>query len=349
MHTNGVKYNELTNSTTLKNIPKLTTFFKKRKDNTNLLPQKDDSPRKRPKIITCPGFHYGNNSDLVPLYAKYKKDDEMSKTVNVFSNNGQWSIFSVECTGEKVIGRKSLRKDSQACDACFNHPFLSQIKFRIRRMESTLHIEQYLMESKSSVTGYLAVSKFLKRNLSSASEETLTLINRCKHYQTHHIWMQENLPKLKQYDAVDLNGKIVHEKWITKLSKMYHDEPAMKDSLLDSLLKFTLSRYEGNINAPCSPKLIAFFQTLYAISPKFYRIFSQNFGGYHERTLRSFEANMSPEVPIIDCSKLCIIQRAIEWINLLKGNKKDKTILVSAMVDATKVPGLGKYSQRYHA
>ena len=58
---------------------------------------------------------------------------------------------------------------------------------------------------------------------------------------------------------------------------------------------------------------------------------------------------MSPEVPIIDCSKLCIIQRAIEWINLLKGNKKDKTILVSAMVDATKVPGLGKYSQRYHA
>ena len=72
-----------------------------------------------------------------------------------------------------------------------------------------------------------------------------------------------------------------------KLSKMYHDEPAMNDSLLHSLLKFTLSRYKGNINAPCSPKLIGFFQTLYAISPKFYRIFSQNFGGYHERTLRS--------------------------------------------------------------
>ena len=108
---------------------------------------------------------------------------------------------------------------------------------------------------------------------------------------------------MKQYDAVDKNGKIDHEKWITKLSKMYHDEPVMKDSLLDSLLKFTLSRYEGNINALCSPKLMGFFLTLYAISPKFHRIFSQNFGGYHKCTLRLFEANMSPEVTIIDCSK----------------------------------------------
>ena len=118
---------------------------------------------------------------------------------------------------------------------------------------------------------------------------------------------------------------------------MYHDKPAMKDSLLDSLLKFTLSRYEGNVNAPWSPKLIVFFQTLYAISPKFYQIFSQNFGGYHKRILRSFETNMSPEFPFIDCSKLCIIQRVKEWINLLKYSEKEKTILVSAMVDVTKV------------
>ena len=90
---------------------------------------------------------------------------------------------------------------------------------------------------------------------------------------------------------VENNGRIHYEKWIMKLSKMYHEEPAMKDSLLDSLLKFTLSRHEGNINAPCSPNLIGFFQTLYAISPKFYRIFSQNFGGYHERTLRLYEAD----------------------------------------------------------
>ena len=162
-------------------------------------------------------------------------------------------------------------------------------------MERILHLEQYLIEPKSSETGNIAVSKFLKSNLSSASSETLTLLNRCKNYQTHHKWMQDNFTKLKEYDVVDKNGKVLHEKWIKKLSKMYEDEPSMKESLLDSLLTFTLSRYEGNINAPCSPKLIGFFQTLHAITPKFYRIFSQNFGGYNERTIRKFQAKMTPE------------------------------------------------------
>ena len=73
MHTDGVNHNELANSKALKNIPKLTKFFKKRKDITNSFPQKIASPKKRPKIITYPGFHYDNNSDLVHLYAKYKK------------------------------------------------------------------------------------------------------------------------------------------------------------------------------------------------------------------------------------------------------------------------------------
>ena len=118
--------------------------------------------------------------------------------------------------------------------------------------------------------------------------------------------MIDNFSKLKQYDIVDQSGKVHHEKWIMKLSKMYRGEPTMKDSLLDSLMKFTLSRYECNINAPCSPKLIGFFQTLHAISPKFYRIFSQNFGEYHERTLRLFQATMAPEVPIIDCNEVSI-------------------------------------------
>ena len=153
---------------------------------------------------------------------------------------------------------KSSRKDSQACDVCYNLPSLGQIRFRTRRMERILHLEQYLMDSKSSVTGYIAVSKILKSNLSSASPETLTLLNRCKNYQIHHIWIEANFTKLKEYNVVDTNGKILHEKWIMKLSKMYHDEPSMKESLLDSLLKLTLSRYGGNINALCSPKFIDF-------------------------------------------------------------------------------------------
>ena len=40
---------------------------------------------------------------------------------------------------------------------------------------------------------------------------------------------------------------------------MYHDKPAMKKKLLDALVKFTFSRYDGHVNALCSPNLIAFF------------------------------------------------------------------------------------------
>ena len=125
---------------------------------------------------------------------------------------------------------------------------------------------------------------------------------------------------------------------------MYEDKPSMKESLLDSLLKFTLSRYEGNINAPCSPKLIDFFQTLHAISQKCYMIFSQNFGGYNERTIRKFQAKLMPEVPIIDCTESAIKQRSKDWIFQLKGEDNEKTVLVSALVDATKVPELGEFS-----
>ena len=161
--------------------------------------------------------------------------------------------------------------------------------------------------------------------------------------------MEANFTKLKEYNVVGTNGKILHKKWVMKLSKIYHVEHSMKESLLDSLLKFTLSRFEGSINAPCSPKLIVFFQTLHAISPKFYRILSQNFGGYNERTIRKFQVEMTPEVPIINCTEAAIKQRSKDWICQLKGEKNEKRIIASAMVDTTKVPALGKFSQRYHA
>ena len=121
-----------------------------------------------------------------------------------------------------------------------------------------------------------------------------------------HLWLKEHLPKLQEYGAVDENGRILHNKWILKLNKIYHDEPTMKETLLDALIKFTLSRYDGHVNAPCSPKLIAFFQNIYALNPKFYRVFSQNFRGYNERTIRRFEKEETSDVPIIDCREKMI-------------------------------------------
>ena len=127
-------------------------------------------------------------------------------------------------------------------------------------MENNLHIEQFLMKSKSSDTGFIPISKILKTNLSSASPETWTLIQRYKHYQSHHKWIQENFHKTQKYNIVDRNDKVYHDKWIMKLNKMFYDKPSMKESLLDKLVKFTLSRYEDSINAPRSSKLIEFFK-----------------------------------------------------------------------------------------
>ena len=58
---------------------------------------------------------------------------------------------------------------------------------------------------------------------------------------------------------------------------------------------------------------------------------------------------MTPEVPIIHCTEAAIKQRSKDWICQLKGEKNEKRIIASAMVDTTKVPALGKFSQRYHA
>ena len=55
MHTDGVRHNKLVdyNSTELKNVPKLTTFFTKRtRENTDSLTKSTALPKKRPKIIS---------------------------------------------------------------------------------------------------------------------------------------------------------------------------------------------------------------------------------------------------------------------------------------------------------
>ena len=83
------------------------------------------------------------------------------------------------------------------------------------------------------------------------------------------------------------------------------------------------------------------------IESKFFRIFSQNFGGYNERTLRKLEAKEAPKVSIIDYSSEILKKRAKDWITKIKAINKADVILVSAMADATEVPPMGEFSHRY--
>ena len=142
--------------------------------------------------------------------------------IDIICKNGVWSTHSIDCSGEEVKSRISGRPDKHACDKCFNFDSIQIVRDRIRRMVNVLHVENFLIERNCSDTGYISVSKFLKTNVSSASPSTLALIKRCQQYVSHHEWMQDNLVKLKKCDVIDSNGKIYHEKWISKLSKMYH-------------------------------------------------------------------------------------------------------------------------------
>ena len=58
----------------------------------------------------------------------------------------------------------------------------------------------------------------------------------------------------------------------------------------------------------------------------------------------------SADIPIIDCSSEAIKSRATKWIDQLrKDDEPSEIIIVSAMADATKVPPIGDYSQKYCA
>ena len=59
---------------------KITSFYNNidvtRTDNT------ETRPKKRPKIISpCPGFANGKNTDLLLLYDKYQKIDDVSQKI----------------------------------------------------------------------------------------------------------------------------------------------------------------------------------------------------------------------------------------------------------------------------
>ena len=94
MHSDGLKHKELANSNAVKNTSKLTTFFKRKSDSMNAASKSVSPPQKKCKTVSCPGFYYGNNSDLVPLYAKYKKKDEMSDSIksHVIMANGVFTL-----------------------------------------------------------------------------------------------------------------------------------------------------------------------------------------------------------------------------------------------------------------
>ena len=112
------------------------------------------------------------------------------------------------------------------------------MKDRVKRMERIFRIKQHITEPTASKTGYIEVANFLRSNVSNTS---LVLRERCIKYISHQDWIEQNMPTLHTYDAIDKNGKVHHQTWLNKVGQMYIDEPSMKTPLLHALMEFTLS------------------------------------------------------------------------------------------------------------
>lgn len=97
--------------------------------------------------------------------------------------------------------------------------------------------------------------------------------------------------------------------------QMYIDEPSMKTSLLHARIHFTLSQHNDEVDALTSPKLAAFFQTLYALNPSISCLFSKESRGYNEQTLQCMASRYSPEQQIINCEDEVIKSRTKIWID----------------------------------
>ena len=59
-------------------------------------------------LSSCPGFNYGQNSELLQLYNKYKKSECLNESFIIHYQNVVWSTHSVDCTNEAIIIQQKL-------------------------------------------------------------------------------------------------------------------------------------------------------------------------------------------------------------------------------------------------
>ena len=90
------------------------------------------SPRKRCKTTTpCVGFYYGKNSDLLSLYKKYKKEDDVNAIISICFTNGRWTIYSTDYMEEAINKRNSTFPYQYACKSCLKCFSIRKIKGEI--------------------------------------------------------------------------------------------------------------------------------------------------------------------------------------------------------------------------
>ena len=88
----------------------------------------------------CPGFNYGKNPELLQLYNKYNKEDDVNSSILIHCKNGVWSVHASDCYNEAVTRRQGKCSDKRACKKCYEFVSIQLVKDRVKRMERTFHI-----------------------------------------------------------------------------------------------------------------------------------------------------------------------------------------------------------------
>jgi hypothetical protein len=82
------------------------------------------------------------------------------------------------------------------------------------------------------------------------------------------------------------NGQVESNKFLMGICTILRDEPHFKNSLIYGLIQCVMTRYQGNVNARGSEKMVAFFHVLHSLNPKIYEVFRKNICGCNPRMLR---------------------------------------------------------------
>jgi hypothetical protein len=140
------------------------------------------------------------------------------------------------------------------------------------------------------------------------------MIIRCQHFLDHAKWANVNNRKLESMGMME-NGQVESKNLLMGIGIMLRDEPHFKNSLLYGLIRCAMARYQGNVNAHGSEKMVAFYQVLHSLSPKIYEVFRKNMCGYNPRTLRRKTTQSHAHSTIFDISKALIKHRVSLWID----------------------------------
>jgi hypothetical protein len=197
-----------------------------------------------------------------------------------------------------------------------------------------------------------AVTAFKKTPLRHCNAAKLNLIIRCQHFLDHVKWADVNSRRLESMGMME-NGQVESNKFLMGIGTMLRDEPHFKNSLLYGLIQCVMARYQGNVNARGSEKMVAFCQVLHSLSPKIYEVFRKNICGYNPRTLRRKATQSRATSTIFDISEALIKHRVSLWIDGLKSKellactRPKKVWILSVAADATNIPGKVELCEPY--